>query len=202
MKGVEKEMRVQLHLQSLQLRLRKLRFQPQRSEFARLEAPVITEGIRDERNQQIHSHAFAKVPYYKPGHSLKGERLAHCPIPVQPDNYVANCGESDTQQDAERKMNERTPQPVMALNGYPGGQPEYQRGGERPEVTPGHLKVKRVGKQDRTLRSEGCEVVLESKNNTDNGPDAPDNKDPGPTPAPPRYEPRAVFKFLIYLFNH
>ena len=52
MQRVEKKMRMQLHLQSSELRLRQLRFERRLFEFARAQVLVIKNGVRRDDNER------------------------------------------------------------------------------------------------------------------------------------------------------
>jgi hypothetical protein len=86
---------------------------------------------------------------------------------------VSDSGESNTEDNTEGKMNQRVPHPVVSLNGDAGCEPKYERCSKSPEIAPGHLHIKRIDKWYGAFRAKRSEVILESKDESDDGPDGP-----------------------------
>src|SRR5689334_18636553 len=136
MQGVEKKMRMQLHLQSSQLCLRQLRFERRLLEFARAQILIIKNGVCRDHNErsddQIDVETESKIGAVKIHH--RRESQSH-PRRNQPQNSkvkdLVNGGENVDRD----KVNHQVPERALSeFDTEAAAEPKNEQGKRAPKV--------------------------------------------------------------------
>src|ERR1051325_523436 len=104
MERIEKEMRVQLHLKRLEVRVRELRFELQGAFAAFAIASVVIVGITRQGDQHVDAHPLTEIGDYEPAHACKREWFARAVAPIQPKQDVAERSEEHAEQNTNRQV--------------------------------------------------------------------------------------------------
>jgi hypothetical protein len=135
--SIEQEVRMQLHLESLQLRLYQLRLQLRRFGQPRLVALVVHECVlhahhhRKEKGAGIEGHLHG-AQQLCPGELIEGGG-------VFPHNQVVRQLDGGQQNDKQRRMDQQMAGPVRSFQAKSARAPKDGWCGDSPEIRVGHL---------------------------------------------------------------
>src|SRR5882724_313571 len=133
MKRVEQEVRMKLHLERLELGLRKLGFEPRRAHFALSITPLIIERVADKQNQPVEHHAVIRhevdvqkqLAYRELPSGIADQRIEH-QIVKHPRRKADEQGGSE--------MNQQAANPIPSLDRITAREPQDQWSQRRPDV--------------------------------------------------------------------
>lgn len=144
MERVEEKVRVKLHLESLQLRLRELCFQLRGAKFSLPVSLVITVSIGKKHDEQINAHALRVIADGEAQGICEHVCAPHITANTQIDDDVADDAGDKNEQGAREKMREQAAQPSLFVYGKAPDEIQHERGRKRPEIAPTHLNIKRT----------------------------------------------------------
>src|ERR1051325_773005 len=133
MQGIEKEVRMDLHLQRFQLRLHQLGAKLRSLQLVLAITVVVVERVAQQQDEPVNEHPAIEVVVKKvedaERRDLRSVRAEH----HEKDKVQRD--QSAGQHNTEEKMQQRPSHPVAPLDAETPYQPENQRSGERPDVT-------------------------------------------------------------------
>src|SRR6266567_6148837 len=133
MKSVEQEVRMKLHLERLELGLRKLGFEPRRADFALSITPLIIERVADKQNQPVEHHPVIRhevdvqkqFAYRKLPSGIADQRIEH---QIVKDPRCKACKQRRSE------MYQQAANPIPSLDRITAREPQNQWSQCRPDV--------------------------------------------------------------------
>src|SRR5215204_1094062 len=181
---VEEEVRMELHLEGFELRLRELRLEPRRAQLALAEASVVAEDLIEQKQQPVDAVVLRRVIDDPLERRPRRVVLTGAADEEEVVDDVERAGDDEDEAGGEEQVEQEAAQPALALQRVAIGEPEHEDGARRPEVRVDELLRGCVAPCERTLAEEPRVVELPREEEGEHRPDGEDDSPAREPPAP------------------
>src|ERR1043165_9716101 len=172
MQGIEKKVRMDLHLQRFQLRLHQLGAKLRGLQLVLAITVVIVERVAHQQDEPVNQRPVIEVVIEKIEHPERCDR--RCTTHRRHEGYEMKRDQSAGKHDTEKQMKQRAAYPVASFDAKTAREPENQRRGERPDIAGRRLHQKSLQVGDPLALRVITDIDLGGEEERDERPDTPD----------------------------